>query len=575
MSTKQKGAKPKGTKKQSTKKQSTRQKGSNQKSTKKKGAGRTKLWIWMVLVVLVLVLCVVLAYLICCLQIDQNTIFADYSVNGVKLKGMTREKAISALNEAYETQYGAASIQVEAAGMVYEVPVKDAISPDTEAIVDKAFEEGHVAIWERGYVFLREKIKPRKVEKTEAPVLSDEAALDTAILSSGLLEVNTTIQTSMEQTEGNLVFTKGVTGVSVDQEGLRNQLKESIVNGDYTTVISCSVITGTVDPVDLNTIAQEMYVEPANAYMDNSYNVVEAVQGVSIDVESAQAMLDEAAEGSVVNVPIVYTDPEYTTAKYNELLFRDKMGTYTTSVSGTSNRINNVQLSANSCNGKILLPGETFSYNDVVGKRTAAAGYKTAAAYSNGDTVQELGGGICQTSSTLYNAVVLANLEITERRNHSYVSGYVPIGRDATVSWGGPDFKFTNNTEFPIKVAASYSGGKLTCSILGTNLTGQYVVFESEKLSETPYGTKYQETPDLPAGITQVSVSGETGYKARSYRKVYDANGNLISSEVEANSTYSKRDQVVLVGTAGQPDGGEPAEGDPNGEQPAEGEAPQ
>ena len=143
--------------------------------------------------------------------------------------------------------------------------------------------------------------------------------------------------------------------------------------------------------------------------------------------------------------------------------------------SGTSVRKNNVKLSGDKCNGVILLPGEEFSYNNVVGKRTKENGFGEAAAYLNGETVQEVGGGICQTSSTLYNAVLYANLKITERTNHTFVSGYVPIGRDATVSWGGPDFKFKNDQAYPIKIIASYENSRLTTKILGTNVNNVLV----------------------------------------------------------------------------------------------------
>ena len=160
----------------------------------------------------------------------------------------------------------------------------------------------------------------------------------------------------------------------------------------------------------------------------------------------------------------------------------------------------------------------------------------------------EVGGGVCQPSSTLYNAVVLSNLEVTERRNHTYVSSYVPIGRDATVSWGGPDFKFKNNTDYPIKVVSSYSNNRLTMSIVGTDLEDITVEFTSTKLSSTPYNTIEKEDPTLEEGKRKVDVSGYNGAKAQSYRKVYKA-GVLISSEKEAYSAYSKRDKVVLVGT--------------------------
>ena len=139
-----------------------------------------------------------------------------------------------------------------------------------------------------------------------------------------------------------------------------------------------------------------------------------------------------------------------------EEAFPDRLATYSTTYNASNyNRSTNLRLSASKINGVILMPGEEFSYNKTLGQRTAAAGYKPAGAYVGGKVVNEYGGGICQTSSTLYNTVLLANLEVTSRTNHCYVSSYVPISRDATVSWGTLDFKFKNNRKNPAFIGPS------------------------------------------------------------------------------------------------------------------------
>lgn len=190
-----------------------------------------------------------------------------------------------------------------------------------------------------------------------------------------------------------------------------------------------------------------------------------------------------------------------------------------------------------------------FAYNQVVGQRTEAAGFKKAGAYSNGETVQELGGGVCQDSSTLYCAALYANLEIVERHNHSYVSSYVPIGMDATVSWGGPDFQFRNNTDYPIKVVASYANSKVTFQIVGTKTDDYSVKITTETISTT--APTVQEVPDdtLEAGTTQVADKGHTGYKVQSYRHVYDASGNVVYEGKESLSSYKMTPKVIHVGT--------------------------
>ena len=201
--------------------------------------------------------------------------------------------------------------------------------------------------------------------------------------------------------------------------------------------------------------------------------------------------------------------------------------------------------------------GDVFSYNDVVGQRTAARGYQAAPAYVQGETVDEIGGGICQTSSTLYLACLRSNLEITERYAHRYVPAYITAGMDATVSWGGPDYKFTNNSLYPIKIVTIYENNYLTVRILGTNVDGTSVKMTNEHLSTTPYETVYEDDPTLAPGTEKVKTTPYTGYKYRTYRNVYDANGKLISSTYEATSDYKSRNKVILRGPAVEPaDGG-------------------
>ncbi len=271
--------------------------------------------------------------------------------------------------------------------------------------------------------------------------------------------------------------------------------------------------------------------------------------GAEFDVTAAQAALDAAAPGETVTLDATVQLPAVTAEELEGVLFRDVLGQCRTHVSGTSARINNVKLSAAACNGVVLNTGDVFSYNATTGQRTTAKGYQAAPAYVQGETVDEVGGGVCQTSSTLYYACLRSNLEITERYAHRYVPAYIDWGMDATVSWGGPDYKFTNNTNYPIKIVATYSGGYLTIKILGTNVDGTSVKMTNEVLSSTPWETVYKDDETLPAGTEKVTTP-YTGYKVKSYRNVYDANGKLISSTYEATSDYKVRNKVISRGPA-------------------------
>ena len=195
------------------------------------------------------------------------------------------------------------------------------------------------------------------------------------------------------------------------------------------------------------------------------------------------------------------------------------------------------------------MPGETFSFNQTVGQRTKAAGFKEATAYSNGQVVQEVGGGICQVSSTLYNAVLYANLEIVERTNHGFKPSYVKPGLDATVSWGGPDFKFKNNRNYPVRIKTDTSGKVLKIYIYGLKTDNDYTVtLDAQYVSTVYYETIYQKDSSLGSGESKVIQSGSNGCKTATYKYLYDANGTLIASECISRDTYNPHNKIIAVG---------------------------
>ena len=262
-----------------------------------------------------------------------------------------------------------------------------------------------------------------------------------------------------------------------------------------------------------------------------------------------QDLLNAAKPGETLEIQLGYLTPALTKEAIESTLFQDVLGSYKAYQASSSNRATNLQLACRAVNGYILKPGETFSFNDVVGKRTAEKGYKSAAAYVNGKTVDSLGGGICQVSSSLYYCALLADLEILTRTNHSYPSSYVPIGLDATVSWGGPEFRFRNNTNYPIRIEASASGGTVNVSFIGTDEKDYYIKLGSETLEEIPYKTIYKTMDaDNEKGYKNGDViqSAHTGYRAVSYSYKYSkTTDKLLSSDVIAYSTYRKTDLII------------------------------
>ncbi|SFP78570.1 Vancomycin resistance protein YoaR, contains peptidoglycan-binding and VanW domains [Oscillibacter sp. PC13] len=359
------------------------------------------------------------------------------------------------------------------------------------------------------------------------------------------------IDTSYALTEDGISVTVAQDGYLIDPGVLADSIQARLAEGGYPFHMDCPTTDVPAKPLTAQEIYDEVSGEMKNAGYDAATGTIIPEQmGAEFDVDAAQQLLDAAAPGETIRLDATIEYPTVTAEKLKGVLFRDVLGECTTKVGGTAARISNVKLASSAVNGTVLNSGDVFSYNGTTGQRTAAKGYQAAPAYVQGETVDEIGGGVCQPSSTLYLACLRANLEITERYAHRYVPSYITPGMDATVSWGGPDYKFTNDTDYPIKIVATYSKGYLTMKLLGTKVDDTTVKMTNEKLSTTPFKVVEQEDPTLAPGTQEVKVTPYTGYKYKTYRNLYDGDGNLISSTYEATSDYKVRDKVILKGPA-------------------------
>ncbi|MCD7733674.1 MAG: VanW family protein [Clostridiales bacterium] len=509
------------------------------------------------ILIFLLIALVFAVYLYLCMQVDQDTIIGDVTIQGVDVQGMTREEAASAVDEALANVYQGQTVDILLAGETYSVTVwsgeQNLLTWDYSDALDEAMEPGHGDFLTRGWEWLQVEMGNAEAQTvTVSPTLTDTESLKALIQATGIEAVDTAVETTYTIEDDCVVITKGSAGVTADVDTLTDQVASLVNSGSWPEehTVDCATLSSEIAELDIQAIYDQIYVEPVSATLDpdNDYAIVPSTDGVSFDIDAATQALADAEAGSQVTVELVYTEPDVTTAFLEEHLFADVLGSYTTTVSGSSGRVSNVKLSAQFCDGTILLPGEIFNYNDTVGQRTTARGFSAAPAYNNGETVQEVGGGICQTSSTLYAACLYANLEIVTRTNHTYASSYIGLGLDATVSWGGPEFEFANSTDYPIKIVTSYSGGKLTVSIYGTKTDDITVKIVSKTLETIPYSTTYTTDSSLSSGQSKVITTPYTGYKVQTYRELYDGNGNLISSTEEAYSYYKARNKVIATG---------------------------
>ena len=279
-----------------------------------------------------------------------------------------------------------------------------------------------------------------------------------------------------------------------------------------------------------------------------AFTFTQGTPGRTLDQEKLASDIKSALEagGGEVALSIAETAPQVATEDI-QAQYGLRAYAVTDASSSKKNRLSNIQLALSSINGLCLQPGEEFSFNEVVGKRTAERGYKVATAYSAGEVTEELGGGICQVSTTLFNAVVKSDLEITERHNHSIPVSYVDKGKDATVSWGAQDFKFKNNTDAPVYIVALLSEDKkVRIGVFGKVLEdGMYITVESEVTHRDKHQTTYQYNAFLSPGTQSELQSGRDGYSAVAYKLYWTKDGDLIKKETLCKSEYRRRDAII------------------------------
>lgn len=502
-----------------------------------------------------LVALIVLVYLGLCIYVGaSHTILPGVWTKWAELSGMTREEAVSTLDTWMEQVYADVRYELTCEGSTARVN-GDIARVDSEKAAEEAYKVGRSEPFlKRGAVIFAHLIGVKTM--VDCPVELNDAGkqqLEQAVKQLSTAENTALVETVWSLDGDKLVIVHGTTGVQVDEEQARQALLAAMQNpGDQEVVVP--VVKTEPAHLDLRQVHDQIYTQAADAYVERDeqgkVQVVPHVVGIDFDAALAQEQFDGAAEGGVVRIPLTVTVPAVTKNSLQSRLFSDVLGECNTNIGGTEYRLNNVIVAAKAMDGTILMPGEVFSYNETLGPRTQANGYLPAPAYIGGKTVDDVGGGICQNSSTLYMAVLRANLEIVERTNHMYTVGYVPDGLDATVAYNAIDFKFRNNTDYPILMEAKVSGRKMYVTLRGTDTEHVTVKMVTETLSTTAYKVTYKPDSKIAVGKTEVETTAYTGRKVQVFRCVYDQQGNLISKTKESMNNYRHRDKVILYNPA-------------------------
>ena len=500
--------------------------------------------------IVLIILLAILSTIFALINMNNTNIIDGVFIQGIDVSNLSVEDAKSKLSSIV-TEYISKEITLKYRDFSKTlVPSQFNVNFDVDSAVQTAYSIGRSGnVFENNFAILNALLNSNNI--------GQNMEYDSELLDALLLELNNELPGRMENSgyyvDGtSLIIDSGKEGVNVDTEVLANRIAKALNDiNNQDIVIEIPVVNVAPSPIDLDAIYNEVHKDPVDAYYTTDpYVVHPSSTGLDFDIsmDEAREMLKTYQEE--YTIPLKVTYPSVSTNDIGSEAFPDLLSSFRTSfTSSNSNRSTNIRLCSEKINGTVLMPGETFSFNQVVGKRTPEAGFKPATAYSGGKVVQEYGGGICQVSSTLYNAVLYANLEITERTNHGYKPSYVDPGLDATVSWGGPDFKFTNNRDYPIRIVCDTSNKILNIYIYGLKRDTDYkVVLDAQYVSTVNFKTVYQKDSSLASGQSRVIQSGSNGCKTATYKYLYDSNGTLVSSECISRDTYNPHNKIVAVG---------------------------
>ena len=328
------------------------------------------------------------------------------------------------------------------------------------------------------------------------------------------------IQSSCYIEDNNIIITKGKTGCVIDIEKtvelIRNEIKNVSLKDNPINLITYEK---SPDVIDIDSIYKEIHKDPVDAYyVQNPYQIYPSENGLdfAISIKEAKNLLNEDKDEYTIPLKVIY--PNVTTSMLGTEAFPDLLSDFSTNYTVSNrDRTTNLILASNKINGLVLMPGETFSYNKIVGERTISAGYKEAPIYVEGRVENGVGGGICQIATTLYNAALYANLEIVERSNHQFIPSYANASRDATVVYGAIDFQFKNNRDYPIKITCSVANGIANFKIFGLRTDNDCEVVINSRITGTTSNAIYSEA-----------------------YKILKQNGNVISTELLSRDTYKR-----------------------------------
>ena len=515
------------------------------------GAGKRAGLIAGVIIASLVLLVLVAVLLWGTILVRSDTVFPHVHVAGVSVGGLRRSAAIGEVRETLEGKYDR-TFEVRLPDRTLEFAPDDVnVDIDVEEAVEIAVEYGRSdGAFMAAINYIRFAVQKRVdvPDLSMAMELDREYIEDTVKLTAKDVHADS-VNTEVSVEDNEITIVKGCPGVFLDEELLVDAIVTAFercelepMQWQYSEVPYLEA--------DMQTIFNSVATLEEDAYYDEeNREVVEEVVGLRFDPEKEAAKLAKLDYGQTMTIVMEEAVPEVTAESINEEMFGDKLESRSSPYVNNPNRTENLRIACEAINGTILNPGDVFSFNETVGERTEERGFKPATIYGgDGESVDGVGGGICQVASTIYYTTLYMNLEQVMREPHMYRVTYVPLGMDATVYWdSGLDYKFRNTLSNPIKIQANVDGGYVNITFWGIKENDNYVVMTNSVVDDAPMETVREVDETKEPGYEEQKQSAYIGAKVEAYQKVYAADGTLIS-EKTIKSVYKGRPEILIVG---------------------------
>lgn len=504
----------------------------------------------MIIILSILLIVIFCSIFILIKQLDDK-ILANVYIGDIDVGMQTKDEAKDLVSAKFDN-YDGKVLKLVLDEKIIEVTAEDIgfrLENDVSQIVDNAYEYGR----NDNFFVNTKNVVGSYFKDTFVEVkytINGEKFLE--VLEGFKIENENFAEDDTYEISGDKIYIhKGMNGIKIDDELAKDYVITAFLNSVET--VNIPVLEIESNKVNLKNIYDEIYVAPQNASYSkgDKFELSVDKSGKEFDLADAQKQYENLNNKETLTIELKELNAQITVKDLEEELFENVLATYSSFYNEMdSDRVQNLVVAAERCNNTILYPGDEFSYNKALGTRTIANGFAPGHSFAGGKVVTTIGGGICQVSSNLYNVVLMADLEVTNRVAHGMYVEYVKPSLDATVVDGAIDFKFKNNRKYPVKIEAKVSDGTVTVSLLGLKDTDEPIIeIESVVLETLAYKTVKENDSSMKKGTTKVVQEPVEGYVSEAYRIEKDKDGNIVSRTLISKDRYIPTNEIIKVGT--------------------------